>query len=67
MIGVISWANVVHAEVITIEGTIRSIDATTRTVTVDADGEEKTLDVSRKVKVSVGGNAAALDALRSGQ
>jgi len=67
VIGVISWANVVHAEVITIEGTIRSIDATTRTVTVDADGEEKTLDVSRKVKVSVGGNAAALDALRSGQ
>jgi len=56
-----------HAEVITIEGAVKSVDAATRTITVDANGEEKTLDVSRKAKVSVSGKAAALGTLKSGQ
>jgi|GEM_PF-3050538 len=56
-----------HAEVVTIEGTLASVDATARTITVEADGERKTLDVSRKVKVSVSGKTAALGTLKSGQ
>ena len=56
-----------HAEVITIEGTIKSVDTAKRTITVETEGEEKTLDVSSKAKISVEGKDAKLDALKSGQ
>jgi len=56
-----------HAEVITIEGTIKSVDTAKRTITVETEGEEKTLDVSSKVKVSVEGKDAKLDKLKAGQ
>jgi len=56
-----------QADVITIEGTITSIDMKGRTVTIEADAKERTLDVSRKVKVSVSGKAATLKSLKSGQ
>ena len=58
---------IAQADVITIEGTITSVDATKRTITIESDGEAQTLDVSRKAKVSFGGKAAALDSLSSGQ
>ena len=57
----------VSADVISIEGKITSIDVKGRTITIEADGEEQTLDVSRKVKVSSGGKATTLETLKSGQ
>jgi len=62
-----SLLGVSEAEVITIEGTLTSVDATARTITVDVDGERRTLDVSRKVKVTVSGKGARLNRLRAGQ
>jgi len=56
-----------NAAVITIKGTITSVDAKARTIIVEAEGEQKTLDVSRKAKVNASGKAASLDSLRSGQ
>ena len=61
------WLTSAEAAVVTIEGTITSIDAARRSIIVDADGEQKMLDVSRKVKVSVSGKTAGLDTLSSGQ
>jgi len=58
---------VTHAEVITIDGTIKSVDAAKRTITVETEGKEKMLDVSSKVKISVEGKDANLDALKEGQ
>jgi len=56
-----------HAEVITIEGTIKSVDAAKRTITVETEGEDKTLDVSGKVKITNGDKDAGLDSLEPGQ
>jgi len=57
---------VTHAEVITIDGTIKSVDANKRTITVETSDGAKTLDVSSKVKVSVEGKDAKLDSLKEG-
>jgi len=56
-----------HAEVITIEGTVKSVDAAKRTITVETEGEEKTLDVSSKAKISVEENDTKLDSLKPDQ
>ncbi len=56
-----------QAEVITIDGTIKSVDAAKRTITVETEGEEKTLDVSSKAKISVEGKDANLDSLKPSQ
>ena len=59
--------SVAQAEVVTVEGTIKAVDAKKRTITVEADGEEQILDVSRKAKVNVKGTTAKLDSLKPGQ
>jgi len=56
-----------HAEVITIDSTIKSVDANKRTITVETEGEEKTLDVSSKAKVAIEGKDSTLDKLKAGQ
>ncbi len=64
------FANIIsdaRAEVITIDGTIKSVDANKRTITVETDGEAKTLDVSSKAKISTEGKDSALDSLKPGQ
>ncbi len=58
---------VAHAEVITIDGTIRSVDGKNRTITVETGTEIKTFDVSSKAKISVEGKDANLDSLKLGQ
>ncbi len=58
---------VAQGEVITIAGTIKSVDANKRTITVETGGEEKTLDVSSKAKISTDGKDGGLDALKAGQ
>jgi|GEM_PF-1304244 len=56
-----------HAEVITIEGTIKSVDAAKRTITVETSDGAKTLDVSSKAKISNDGKDSTLDKLKAGQ
>ena len=67
VVGLLLSGESLHAEVITIDGTIKSVDAAKRTITVETEGEAKTFDVSSKVKVSVEGKDAGLDALKEGQ
>jgi len=60
-------ANAVQAAVITIEGTVKSVDAKKRTISVKTKTKTLDLDVSRKAKVSVKGKTAKLDSLKVGQ
>jgi hypothetical protein len=60
-------SGVVQAAVITINGTIKSVDAKKRTITVKTKTKTLELDVSRKAKVSVKGKTAKLDSLTPGQ
>jgi|GEM_PF-1276471 len=60
-------ANTVQAAVITIEGTVKSVDAEKRTISVKTKTKTLELDVSRKAKVSVKGKTAELDSLKVGQ
>lgn len=56
-----------QAAVVTIEGTIKAVDAAKRTITVETGAEVKTLDVSSKAKIAIEGKDAAVDSLRPGQ
>jgi hypothetical protein len=56
-----------HAEVVTIEGTIKSVDAKKRTITLQTESKTLTLDVSSNAKISVEESKAALDELKPGQ
>tara|TARA_R110002111_G_scaffold100976_6_gene156505 strand:+ start:64682 stop:65914 length:1233 start_codon:yes stop_codon:yes gene_type:complete len=58
---------VANAEVVAIEGTIKSVDAKKRTITVQTKSKTLELDVSRKAKISVKDKAAKLDSLKPGQ
>jgi hypothetical protein len=60
-------AGIAHAEVVTIEGTIKSVDARKRTITVETGSKTLTLDVSSKAKVLLDGQEASLDSLKPGQ
>lgn len=55
------------AAVITIEGTVKSVDGKSRTITVETSDGAKALDVSSKAKVAANGKEAAFDSLKSGQ
>ncbi len=67
VVGLLLSGATAQAEVITIEGTIKSVDAKNRTITVETSDGDKTLDVSSKAKISVEGKDAKLDALKPGQ
>ncbi len=58
---------VAHAEVVTIEGTVKSVDAKKRTITVETGSKTLTLDISSKAKISVDDKDAPLDTLKPGQ
>ncbi len=60
-------ASTANAAVVTIEGTIKSVDAKKRTITVEVDSKAQTLDVSSKAKISVDEKNANLDSLKPGQ
>ncbi len=60
-------ASAARAEVVTIDGTIKSVDAKKRTITIDSGSKTLTLDVSSKAKVSVDEKDASLDSLKPGQ
>jgi hypothetical protein len=64
---VILVMNSARAEVITIDGTIKSVDAKKRTITVKTGSKTLTLDVSGKTKIRVEGKDAGLDTLKTGQ
>jgi hypothetical protein len=57
----------VHAEVVTIDGTIRSVDTKKRTITVETGSKTLTLDMTSKAKISVEGKEGSLDSLKPGQ
>ena len=52
------------AGILTINGTLESVDTTARTISVEVDGESKTFNVSRKAKVSVEGESSLLDSFK---
>jgi uncharacterized protein (TIGR03067 family) len=55
------------AEIVTIDVTIKAVDATGRTVTATRRDKTLTLDVSRKAEVIINGEAGELAALGNGQ
>jgi hypothetical protein len=57
----------VRAEVITVDGTVKSVDAKKRTITVETVSKTVTLDVSSKAKISIDGQDAGLGTLKTGQ
>ena len=50
-----------------IDGTVKSVDAKKRTITVETGTKEMTLDVGSKARISIDGESLALDSLKSGQ
>ncbi len=56
-----------RADVITIDGTVKSVDAKKRTITVETGSKTLTLDVSSKAKISVDGKTDSLNSLKPGQ
>jgi len=67
VVGLVLSGATAQAEVITIEGTIKSVDAAKRTITVETSDGAKTLDVSSKAKISNDGKDSTLDKLKAGQ
>jgi hypothetical protein len=59
--------NATYADVVTIDGTVKAVDAKTRTITVETGSKTLTLDVSSKAKISVEGKEASLDTLKPGE
>ena len=57
------WNAVVHAEIITIDGTVKSVDAKKRTITVESDTKTRSFDISSKAKVRISGKDASLEQL----
>jgi len=60
-------SSAIHADIITIEGVVKSVDAKKRTITVETGAKERTLDVSSKTMVSVDGQEEKIDILKNGQ
>lgn len=56
-----------QAEVVSIEATIKSVDAKARTITVQRKDKTSELDVSRKAKITLLDKDATLEALKAGQ
>jgi len=67
----IAMASTAFAEVVTIDVTVKAIDAKERSITVTKTTKSKSkdieLEVGKKAKISVGGKDAALDAVKAGQ
>jgi hypothetical protein len=63
----LSVADIAQAAVITIDGTVKSVDVKKRTITVQTKTKTLELDVSRKAKISVKSETAKLDSLAAGQ
>ena len=57
----------IRSEIISIDGTVKSIDAKNRTITVETDTKELTLDVGNKAKITSDGEDVKLDSLKVGQ
>jgi len=55
------------ADIITIEGVVKSVDVKKRTITVETGSKERTLDVSGKVNISIDENDESLESLTNGQ
>lgn len=59
--------NVADAEILKIQATLKSVDAPSKSITVERNGKEIKLDVSRKASISSNGSAATLEQLGAGQ
>lgn len=57
----------VEAEIVKIEATLKSVDASSKSITVERNGKEIKLDVSSKASISSNGSAATLEQLGTGQ
>lgn len=56
-----------QAEVVTLDATIKSVDAKARTITVQKKSKTTELDVSRKAKITLLDKDATLESLKAGQ
>jgi WD40 repeat protein len=62
-----SGTDAIYADVATIEGTVKSVDAKKRTIEVETGSKTLTLDVSSKAKINVEGKDGSFDLLKPGQ
>lgn len=51
----------VYADIITIDGTVKSVDVGKLTITLESGAKERTFDVSSKAKIKIGENEASLE------
>jgi hypothetical protein len=63
----LTLASTAIADIVTIEVTIKSVDAKNRTITASRKGKTLELDVSKKAEVIINGKAGKLDGLVAGQ
>ena len=59
--------NTAEAEIFKIQATLMSVDPASKSITVERNGKEIKLDVSRKAVISANGSKATLDQLGTGQ
>jgi len=57
----------VQAEILSIDGTLKSVDAKKRTITVETGTKEMVLDVGSKAKITADGSTTTLEKLESGR
>lgn len=62
-----AMATPVYAEIISIEGVVKSVDVKKRTITVGTGSKELTLDVGSKAKIQIGEEVESLESLAVGQ
>lgn len=60
-------ASLVRGEVVTLDGTVKAVDAKKRTISVETGSKTLTLDVSSKAKVTSEGKDTELASLKPGQ
>jgi len=54
------------ADIITIDGVVKSVDVEKRTITIESGAKERTLDVSSKAKITLDGKNSSLSELKKG-
>lgn len=56
-------ASVLYADIIAIDGVVKSVDVEKRTITIESGAKKRTLDVSSKAKIVIGEKDGSLESL----
>lgn len=65
--GIVFTASVLYADIITIDGIVKSVDVEKRTIRIESGAKERTFDVSSKAKIVIGEKDAGFEKLAVGQ